>query len=307
MRYVIPERKCARTSCRASFFEQFAKRQDPEPNPLASKIIETELLLFILQLNLDRGLQRALNRQEFDVAQDIRTRREQVDKVLAAHLASKGPGCGCRAATQTELADIASEGLRLKSEMQRAVEEERYTDAAALRDNLRQIEQQANLAQAQADGLKVLRQSSKNFRLGKRVANKKANWKGVVVGWDESCCEDEEWQRSAGVGDLQQGAAQRWYHVLLDHRDWPQDQPAVAYAAEELLSAPQAPLTWADEHGNDRFVHPYGYTLFLGEDAQGDMLPTRQLRDRYAQQRQDVHPKDDNEDSEPPAEDPFES
>ena len=58
----------------------------------------------------------------------------------------------------------------------------RYTDAAALRDNLRHIEQQANLAQAQADGLKVLRQSSKNFRLGKRVANKKANWKGVVVG-----------------------------------------------------------------------------------------------------------------------------
>ena len=58
----------------------------------------------------------------------------------------------------------------------------RYTDAAALRDNLRQIEQQANLAQAQADGLKELRQSSKNFQLGKRVANKKANWKGVVVG-----------------------------------------------------------------------------------------------------------------------------
>ena len=58
----------------------------------------------------------------------------------------------------------------------------RYTDAAALRDNLRQIEQQSNLAQAQADGLKELRQSSKNFRLGKRVANKKANWKGVVVG-----------------------------------------------------------------------------------------------------------------------------
>lgn len=66
--------------------------------------------------------------------------------------------------------------------------------------------------------------------------------------WDESCCEDEEWQRSAGVGDLQQGAAQRWYHVLLDHRDWPQDQPAVAYAAEELLSAPQV---GAMTHHND--------------------------------------------------------
>ena len=42
--------------------------------------------------NLDRGLQRALNRQEFDVAQDIRTRREQVDKVLAAHLVRSQAG-----------------------------------------------------------------------------------------------------------------------------------------------------------------------------------------------------------------------
>ena len=66
--------------------------------------------------------------------------------------------------------------------------------------------------------------------------------------WDESCCEDEEWQQSAGVGELQQGAVQRWYHVLIDHRSWPQDQPAVAYVAEELLSAPQV---GALNHHND--------------------------------------------------------
>ncbi len=42
-----------------------------------------------------------------------------------AQQASKGPGDGCRDARQTVVADIASEGLRLRSEMQRAAEEER--------------------------------------------------------------------------------------------------------------------------------------------------------------------------------------
>lgn len=36
--------------------------------------------------NLDMQLQRALNMDDFDRAQDIRTRREQVDEVVAQHL-----------------------------------------------------------------------------------------------------------------------------------------------------------------------------------------------------------------------------
>ncbi len=39
--------------------------------------------------------------------------------------ASKGRGDGARDARQTEASDFASEGLRLRSEMQRAAEEER--------------------------------------------------------------------------------------------------------------------------------------------------------------------------------------
>jgi hypothetical protein len=39
--------------------------------------------------------------------------------------ASKGPGDGARNARQADVADCASEGLRLRSEMQRAAEEER--------------------------------------------------------------------------------------------------------------------------------------------------------------------------------------
>ena len=35
--------------------------------------------------------------------------------------------------------------------------------------------------------------------------------------------------------------------------------------------------------------HPYAYLLFLGPDGQGNMLPCRQLRDKYCVQRKDVY------------------
>lgn len=59
-------------------------------------------------------------------------------------------------------------------------------------------------------------------------------------------------------------------------------------------------------YGYDSFDHVYLYTLFLGRDARGNMLPVRQLRDRYSQQRQDVYPKEDppeeDDTQDPPAE-----
>ena len=37
------------------------------------------------------------------------------------------------------------------------------------------------------------------------------------------------------------------------------------------------------------FQHPYSYLLFLGPDGQGNMLPGRQLRNKYSLQRKDVY------------------
>lgn len=54
----------------------------------------------------------------------------------------------------------------------------------------------------------------------------------------------------------------------------------------------QDPETWPEVYGYDSFDHVYLYSLFLGQDARGNMLPVRQLRDRYSQQRQDVYPKE---------------
>lgn len=70
----------------------------------------------------------------------------------------------------------------------------------------------------------------------------------------------------------------------------------------------QPPATWPEVHGYDSFDHAYLYSLFLGQDAQGNMLPIRQLRDRYSQQRRDVYANGDdsgssNDTDSPPATD----
>lgn len=54
-------------------------------------------------------------------------------------------------------------------------------------------------------------------------------------------------------------------------------------------------------YGPDALQHPYSYVLFLGQDARGDMVPCRQLRDKYGARRRDVYkpgsePKDDEDD-----------
>lgn len=51
----------------------------------------------------------------------------------------------------------------------------------------------------------------------------------------------------------------------------------------------QEPSTWAEVHGGDEFQHPYSYLLFLGVDGAGDLLPVKQLRDKYAVERRDVY------------------
>jgi hypothetical protein len=42
-------------------------------------------------------------------------------------------------------------------------------------------------------------------------------------------------------------------------------------------------------YGTESLQHPYSYVLFLGQDARGDMLPCRQLRDKYGARRRDVY------------------
>lgn len=73
----------------------------------------------------DTQLQRALNYENFEAANAIRARRDKVDEALATLQEGKGQG---HRSKQAEITDLAADGLRLRSELQKAVEDERYDE-----------------------------------------------------------------------------------------------------------------------------------------------------------------------------------
>lgn len=88
---------------------------------------------------------------------------------------------------------MATEGLRIRSELQRAIEEERYSDAASLRDQLKEVDSKMKGTSALAGEWNV--RVEPKFRLGQRVLHSKHQYRGVVVGWDFGCCETKEFAK----------------------------------------------------------------------------------------------------------------
>lgn len=50
-----------------------------------------------------------------------------------------------------------------------------------------------------------------------------------------------------------------------------------------------------DCHQQDRFDHPYVSFLFYGADAAGDLIPIKQLREKYNQPRHELPHDPQNE------------
>lgn len=255
-----------------------------------SLLINKEVVLFLFQLEMDSQLQRALTYENFDAAREVRARRQQVDNALRELQEIKGPGCGARVAGRSDAVEYAPQIMTLKAQMAEAAAAEKYDEAAALRDRLRELEAAAAEA-ADAAAQYLCPVEEPRFALGEMVLHSTKGYRGVVCGWDLACCESEEWQAAAGISSLQQGTDQVFYHVLVDARDWPPggDHPPVAYVAEELLTAGSS-VDFASETPLDgSFEHPYSYLLFLGADGQGNMVPCRQLRDKYCVERRDIY------------------
>ena len=77
------------------------------------------------------------------------------------------------------MADVASEGLRLRSELQRAIDEERYSDAAEVRDRLKLVQEQSKKAQSEAASVE---KPARMYQLGQRVRHAKLGYDGVICG-----------------------------------------------------------------------------------------------------------------------------
>eukprot|EP01024_Parvocaulis_polyphysoides_P071688 TRINITY_DN895_c1_g1_i5.p2 TRINITY_DN895_c1_g1~~TRINITY_DN895_c1_g1_i5.p2 ORF type:complete len:189 (-),score=33.71 TRINITY_DN895_c1_g1_i5:517-1083(-) len=188
--------------------------------------------------------------------------------------------------------------------MQKAVAEERYEDAAKLRDEIQQLNDQKS---NESDKVALNAEwecisSPPKYKLGQRVckavegeARNPGNCqKAVVVGWDTQCCESEEWAEQNGVNNLKVGSCQPFYHLLIDSTDWninDPEIPPVAYVPEEILWSLEDTdfETWEAyfEVEEFKFDHPYSYNLFYGQDHNGDMIPIFPLKSKFGEKIED--------------------
>jgi hemimethylated DNA binding protein len=237
-----------------------------------SESANEELLLFFFQLDLTTRLQRALNQDAYEVAQQLREKIAEVEQEVARQRAAKMGS----ASSKDEAQDKAITLLQLKSELQKLIEEEDYTRATTVRNKITALEAESLAAQAKA---LVFQQLNFQFRLGQKIRHKIHGYRGVVCGMDPLCCESSNWADAAGVNELPRGPNQPFYQVLVDVREEP--SLMVSYVAEENLCCPEEPDL-------DTFDHPYVYFLFYGMDKAGDFIVCKQLREKYNQPRHEL-------------------
>ncbi|GAQ88307.1 UVR domain containing protein [Klebsormidium nitens] len=275
-----PARTCARAQSSEGESEGRATR-DGLTTKEKSQMVNEELLLFFFQLDLGTRLQRAMNQEQYEAAGELREKIVGIEKELEKQRRAKRAGTGPR----EEVTDTTVAALRLRSELQRAVEEENYEQAAAIRKQLSKIELDALAATAQT---LTSTEVKFNFRLGQKIRHAQLGYRGVICGMDWQCFESSEWMEKNGVDNLPRGRQQPFYQVLVDMQQSP--STLVAYVAEENVEVPE-------EEDEEPFPHPYLYLLFYGQDANGDFIPTKQLREKYDAPRHELPYDPPEEDS----------
>ncbi|URD86932.1 Amino acid kinase family [Musa troglodytarum] len=235
-----------------------------------SEAANEDILIFFFQLDLETRIQYALNMEQYEAAQQLRNKLDEVEAEIIKQREAK------RGSRKSEAQDKAINLLRLRADMQKAIEDENYAVAAELRDEISKLEAEILAASAKALAYENIQYA---FRLGQRVRHKKFGYRAVICGMDPVCCESSSWMQIAHVDKLLQGRNQPFYQVLVDVRADP--NLLVAYVAEENLLANEQP-------DMDRFDHPYASFLFYGMDTAGDFIPIKQLREKYNKPRHEV-------------------
>ncbi|KAJ3696166.1 hypothetical protein LUZ60_001543 [Juncus effusus] len=245
-----------------------------------SEAANEDILLFFFQLDLETRVQYALNTEQYDIAQKLRDKLNEVERDIIKQQEAK------RGSSKSEAQDTGIKILQLRAEMQKAIESENYDLAAKLRDQISQIEGESLASSAKA----LVNESIKyEFRLGQRVKHRIFGYKGVICGMDPVCTESKTWMENAKINKLSKGPNQPFYQVLVDVYADP--NLLVAYVAEENLLE-------CEEKDKERFDHPYTSFLFFGTDTAGDFIPIKQLREKFNRPRYEppFEQDDDNDD-----------
>jgi hypothetical protein len=178
-----------------------------KPSVERSEAANEELLLFFFQLDLTTRLQRALNQDMYDVAQQLREKIAEVEIEVARQRDAKMGSVS----SKDEAQDTAITILQLRAELQKFIQEEDYAGAGKLKKKISGLEAESLAAQAKA---MVFRQLNFHFHLGQKVRHRVYGYRGVVCGMDPLCCESAACAESVGVDQLPRGRNQPFYQVL---------------------------------------------------------------------------------------------
>ncbi|KAK6114741.1 hypothetical protein DH2020_007010 [Rehmannia glutinosa] len=202
----------------------------------------------------------ALNLEQYEIAQQLRNKLTEVEsEVIKLRESRRG------SASKSEAQDMAISILRLRADLQNAIQSENYSLAAELRDKISKLEAKSLSASVKAQAY----ENAQDCR----------GYRAVICGMDPVCCESKSWIDGANVEKLTRGPDQPFYQVLVDMQEDP--NLLVAYVPEENLVVP-------DRQDTGRFDHPYASFLFYGMDAAGDFIPIKQLREKYNQPRHEL-------------------
>ncbi|GFQ02060.1 F-box only protein 21 [Phtheirospermum japonicum] len=252
-------------------FKGSDKGSELDPSCEHSESVNEDILMFFFELDLATRVQYALNLEQYEIAQQLRNKLAEVEsEVIKLRESRRG------SSSKSEAQDMAISVLRLRAELQNAIQSENYTLAAQLRDEISKLEAKSLTASVKAQAYENAQYA---FRLGQKVKHKIFGYQAVICGMDPVCCESKSWIDGANVEKLTRGSAQPFYQVLVDVHEDP--NLLVAYVPEENLVVP-------DQQGTDRFDHPYASFLFYGVDAAGDFIPIKQLREKYNQPRHEL-------------------
>ncbi|KAK6921947.1 Hemimethylated DNA-binding domain [Dillenia turbinata] len=272
----IPRKKCLKAKAGWLFK---GGEQELDASSERSESANEDILIFFFQLDLETRVQYALNLEQYDIAQQLRNKLTEVEaEVIRQREAKRG------SASKSEAQDKAISILRLRADLQNAVDSEDYALAAELRDQISKLETENLAASAR---VLAFENAQYAFRLGQKVTHKVFGYQAVVCGMDPVCCESNSWMEVANVDKLSRGSNQPFYQVLVDVHAEP--NLLVTYVPEENLIAPDKP-------DMRRFDHPYISFLFYGMDAAGDFIPIKQLREKYNRPRHEVPMDGEDED-----------
>ncbi|XWS23130.1 hypothetical protein CRYUN_Cryun29cG0094800 [Craigia yunnanensis] len=170
-----------------------------------SETANEDILIFFFQLDLTTQVQRALNLEEYEIAQQLRNKLTEVEsEILKQQEAKRG------LSSKSEAQDKAISMVRLRGELQNAIENENYALAAQLRDDISKLEAESLAASAKALAHENAQYA---FRLGQKVQHKIFGYRAVVCGMDPGCCETSSWMEAAQVKKLSRGSNQPFYQV----------------------------------------------------------------------------------------------